>query len=207
MLIDCNNEAVIALLKVFDSAGERTSELQKSMEMRLAEEVLVPTIQGFQGELILTYNEFLSKRPSGSHSFAHGSEMITETVYWVSVARIGMGGIAHVPAVIHPPWGPKKGPKISLTTPQEFRVPVVWKRYLTDSYRRQRAHHFVVDKGKPEDMSGSVDISFFGRHLFRIRRNGLDWATKVEIAIGDKSVAEWLKKVKSARVYNQLCRK
>ncbi|MFZ2253108.1 MAG: hypothetical protein WAW13_02965 [Minisyncoccia bacterium] len=208
MIIDRNNPHVTGLEEVWNSALVRSDELSQELQGRLVQEVIAPAVQEFKGELVLKYHEFLTMVRSGAHSFAYGSEMISKTVYWVSVARIGDGEIMEVPEVVHPPCGPVDGQKLVLSTPRKFLVPILWGTYLSVRYRKNsRRPHFVITPKKSNEEMSTFDVAYFGEQLFRLRRGKHDWATKVQIIVGNESVGKWMKEAKSAGTYNQLQRK
>ncbi len=93
MIITANSPEVLVLRQVWNSAEKRTEGLVNGLRRRLTRSILAPALRGHGGELILKYQQFLTRVPSGFHSFAHGSEMIPKTVYWVSVARMARGVI------------------------------------------------------------------------------------------------------------------
>lgn len=190
----------VALLKqMWNSAGERTAELGEELKQRLVCDVLEPAVQKFDGQLVLKYHEFLTRVPSGRHSFAHGSEMVAKTVRWTSVARIAPGEVEEVPE--------DSTPSGIFATPSKVLVPVLWEIYLEPRYRRSTiCPHFVV--GKVDELNkGKFDISLLGHNLFLMRRTDLSFATKIEIAVGNESVGAWLKERKSAQTFNMLMRR
>ena len=203
MIITVNNPEVLVLKQVWDSAEERTAGLAEGLRRKMARDILVPAVQKFEEELIHKYQEFLTRVPSDRHHSAYGSEMISKTVYWVSVARIACGDIKEIPEVHHP--SPKE--KFTFVTPSKVLVPVLWEHHLEPRYRRgMHPPHFVLGKTK-EGHVEKTDFSFLGHHLFRIRRSDLDSATKIEIAVGNESVGEWLRERKSAQTLNMLMRR
>lgn len=203
MIITASNPEVLALKSIWDSVGERTDELSEELKQRLVKDVFAPAVQEFGGELILKYQEFLSSVPNGNHSRVYGSEMVTKTVYWVSVARLAGGEIEEVSGKHH--LSPKG--KLILATPSKVLVPVFWEVYLGSRYRATSPRpRFVV--GETAGGNGSrFDIALLGHHLFGVKKTDLDRATKIEIAIGNESVREWLRGRESARTYSMLCRK
>jgi len=92
MLIDRNHSAVAALVSEWRTLNHpdvaAKSEASLTFQRALARQVMEPLAQGLFGEPILSYHEFLARVPSGSHSFIHGSEMISKTVPWVTVAKM-----------------------------------------------------------------------------------------------------------------------
>ena len=200
MIITVNNPEVLVLKQVWDSAEERTAGLAEGLRRKMARDILVPAVQGFGGELILKYQEFLTRVPSGRHHSAYGSEMISKTVYWVSVARIAPGVVDEVPGIPPPNH-------MSFATLSKVLVPVHWEIYLEPRYRRGvHLPHFALGKAKEGDVE-RTDFSFLGHHLFRMRRSDFDWATKIEIAVGNESVGKWLRERKSAQTFNMLMRR
>ncbi len=191
---------VAVLKQIWDSVDRRTEGLAEGLKRRLVRTAIAPAVAMANGELILKYHEFLTRVPSGRHSFAHGSEMISKTVYWVSVARIAGGGIEEVPEI--PPEN-----HMSFATLSKVLVPVQWENNLMPRYRRSaNSPHFVLGE-MPERNEGKFDTAFFGHHLFRIRRGDFYWATTVEIAVGNDSVGMWLRERKSAQTFNMLMRR
>lgn len=207
MIIDLNNPCVMGLVHTWNSALVRSSDLSQNLQKRLVREVISPAIQGFKGELVLKYRESLRVVPTGGHSFAHGSEMISTTVYWVSVGRIADGEIVEVPRGTPQPRGPEEKLKFVFVKPREFLVSNLWSVDLSPRYRHSGHPYFVVASTKFKEKTSTFDVAYFGGHLFSQNHTALDWATKVVIAIGNESVREWLVKTKSARTYNQLSRK
>lgn len=66
--------------------------------------------------------------------------------------------------------------------------------------------YFVL--GEPNDMEeNKFDISLLGYHLFSLMKPRFDWATKIEIAVGNESVGTWLTERKSAQTFNMLMRR
>ena len=167
-------------------------------------EVIAPAVQEFKGELVLKYHEFLTMVPSGTHSFTHGSEMVSKTVYWVSVARTTDGKLIEVPKVDRPRI--VGGLKNVFTTSRKFLIPALWHEYLSPQYRNSHQPYFAITPKKTKEEDVSFDVAYFGEHLFRLKRGQYDWATKVEIAFGNESVREWLEKTKSVCTYGQLSR-
>jgi hypothetical protein len=199
MIITENSPEVVILKRVWNYEDGRIEGLAEGLK-RLARSAILPAVQTFQGELILKYQEFLTRVPSGRHSFAHGSEMISKIVHWVSVARIAGSQIEEVPIIPAPN-------QMSFATPSKVLVPVQWEIYLKPQYRRG-AHfpHFVLGE-MTEQNERKFDLAPLGHHLFRMRRGDLDWATKIEIAIGNESVGTWLRERKSAQTFNMLMRR
>jgi len=200
VIITSSDPEVLTLKSIWDSVGERTDELSEELKQRLVKDVFAPAVQEFNGELILKYQEFLTRVPSGRHSSAYGSEMIPKTVYWVSVARIAGSEIEEVPKIPPPNH-------MSFATLSKILVPVLWEIYLEPRYRRGiNRPHFVL--GKPnEENESKFDISLLGHHLFRMRRTDLDLYTSIEIAVGNESVGAWLRERKSADVFSMLMRR
>lgn len=198
---------MIELVQTWNLAPVRSDDLSQDLQGKVVREVIVPAVQDYKDELILTYHEFLTMVRSGSHSFVHGSEMISKTAYWVSVARIADGDFIEVPKVVHPPCGPEGEPVFSFITPRKFLAPVFWRSYLSPRYRNSHQPYFVITPEKSVEEANMFDVSYFGEQFFRLRQGKHDWATKVEIVVGNESVGEWLRKTKSARTYNQLQRK
>lgn len=203
MIITSSDPEVLTLKSIWDSVGERTDELSEELKQRLVKDVFAPAVQEFNGELILKYQEFLSRVPNGNHSLAYGSEMVTKTVYWASVARIAHSDVEEVLKVRH--LSPKK--KFIFVTPSKVLVPVLWETYLEPQYRggKNQTHFAVGEIAKANE--NKFDISLLGHYLFRFARNDLDWATKIEIAVGNESVSTWLRERESADVFSMLMRR
>lgn len=203
MIITANSPDVLALKSVWDSAKKRTEGLGSGLRRRLARSILAPALLGHEGELILKYHEFLSMCPSDFHSSAHGSKMVSETVRWVSVARLSDSEIEEVSEEKHP--SPRE--KLVFSIPSRVLVSILWENNLVPRYRRGTNHpHFVFGK-MAEQNEGKFDLALLGHHLFRHRRGDLDWATKIEIAVGNESVGAWLRERKSAQTFNMLMRR
>lgn len=208
MIIDEKNPRVIELIQAWNEAPIRSQELCEELQERLARQVIAPVVHEFKGELILKYHEFLAMVPSGVHSFAHGSEMVSKTVYWVSVGRIASGDRIEIPKIVHPPRGPIGGPKLTFVTPKQFIVLVLWSEYLKPQYQNSsQPSYFVVDSDQPKVDECMFDVSFFGEDLFRLWEDRFSWATKNAIVVGNESVLEWMKKFNSEQTYTQLMSK
>lgn len=208
MIIDQNNPRVIELIQAWNATSTRSGELCEEFQERLTRQVIVPAVQECTGELILKYHEFLTMVPSGAHSFAHGSQMVSKTVYWVSVGRIASGDRIEIPKIVHPPRGPVGGPKLTFVTPKKFIVLVHWSEYLKPQYKNSsQPSHFVVDQNQKKVDEFMFDVSFFGEDLFFLREDRFAWATKDAIVVGNASVLEWMKKLNSEKTYTQLMNK
>lgn len=200
MIITANNPEVAVLNQVWNSVDRRTEGLAEGLKRRLARDVIAPAVAGFNGELILKYQEFLTRVPSGRHSFAHGFEMISKAVYWVSVARIAGSEIEEV-SKIPPPN------HMSFATLSKILIPVLWETYLEPRYRRGIHRPYFALGKVAEGNKERTDFSLLGHHLFRFTRSDLDWATKIEIVVGNESVGAWLRERKSAQTFNMLMKR
>ncbi|MCF7815550.1 MAG: hypothetical protein K9M10_02190 [Candidatus Pacebacteria bacterium] len=201
MIITTSTPEVLVLKQIWDSAEKPIAGLRDGLQRRLVRTVFAPAVRKFSGELILAYHKFISKVPSGFHSFAHGSEMVAETVHWVSVARIADGQIEEVPEE-------KGGTELIYTvTPNKVLVPVLSEITLKLRYRRNSFQPYFAIEKVVEPCDGKFDVARFGHCLFRHGKTGLDWATTNEIAVGNESVGTWLRERKSAQTYNMLCRR
>lgn len=220
MLIDRKTAAVAALLTEWETAP-RTRESSEQFKRQLAMTILKPAIRPFVGQLILFSHKFLTMRPTGGHSFAHGLEMCSEDVHRLTTGRI---------ASDRPPWifpvqsqgayftqQPGKRPEI-VPCPsgnREYFIPVQWLWHTQMRYRRNTNHpHFVMHKKGPSYESErpdeipipAIDISAFGDHLFRLVPHKLDWATNISIIMGTRSVRKWLADNKSLAAFNRISR-
>lgn len=203
MIITANSPEVLVLRQVWNSTEKRTEGLVNGLRRRLTRSILAPALRGHEGELILKYHEFLSMRPSDFHSSAHGSKMVSETVRWVSIARLSDSEIGEVPEEKYP----SPNEKLVFCIPSRVLVSILWENNLAPRYRRgTNRPHFVFGK-MTEQNEGKFDLALLGHHLFRMSRYDLDWATKIEIAVGNESVGEWLRERKSAIAYNMFMRR
>jgi len=220
MLIDRNHSAVAALVSEWSTLNHpdaaAKSEASLAFQRALARQVIEPLMKYFPGELVLTYHEFLARVPSGSHSFIHGSEIISETVRWVIVARMPSNTspiVVETVATKHV-MEPSKM-QMRIVAPPQFLLPVQWKKQLWSIYRGSSPQPCYVtenlDKKKVKDRfdidweRAPLDLSTFGEHLFRAaERTSSDWATQFNIAIGNDSVAAWLQEHRSVEVYQEL---
>ncbi len=209
MLINSDHEAVKRLCetwKKYKGNSPYLRELRSKDHARALRKILDEALLPFQGELILVYQTFLSSRPSGAHSFAHGSEMVSQTVYWVTVARI-----AEAKATYEKEGSRSMGigqERIRIGFASKYLVQVSMKKSLRPRYRGGKHEPYFVlpdasnESEAPEKMS--LDIAVLGQHLFRVQPHKNDWYTKVEIAFGNASVEEWLKVHDSAEVIPML---
>lgn len=220
MIIDFDHPAVKALIAEW--AGVQTVpendqlELSRALKERLANQILA-LIASFGGQLILTYHEFLIMEPSGAHSFAHGSEMWSKTVYWMHVARL-----CAPPSIVkeHSP-GSEIGRgqlKIRFAPSTTYLIPVAWQWALYPFYPDGGNQSFGFTKfgrflpwrtrREPDEVSepraDPLDISFLGDHLFKSRRGRHDWATKICLAVGTEAVGKWLTEHGSQAAFDQL---
>lgn len=221
MLIDTMHPLVQALLATWGDNRHlnerRRIQVSRELSAQLAQgiaQLLVP----FRGQLVLSYHEFLTMVSTGEHSFAHGSSMRSKTVYWTRVARLhqspelvekrSRGGVFDVGDA-----------KIRFAPSVQFLIPVAWQRTLHPYYPsdgNRPAFGFTLygklplwgTKREPDQVSepavDPLDISQFGNHLFKLRPEQHDWATKICLVIGTKAVKEWLEKHNSVEIYQSL---
>lgn len=223
MLIDTAHPLVQALLTEWrdnQRLGEkRRLQVSKELSAKLAQGV-TNLLAPFQGQLILSYHEFLTMEPTGEHSFAHGSAMWSKTVYWTRAARLHQSS----ELVEKRSRGRTIGlgeTKIRFAPSVEFLIPVAWQRVLYPYYpgRSSRpAFGFTLrgdlplwgTKREPDTVSEPtadlLDISYLGNHLFRLREGKHDWATKVCLVVGTRTVKEWLEQHDSVESYQSLKR-
>lgn len=211
MLINDSNKMVQVLLNDWRALAPATAEeVSQAYQKTLAKLVIEPATQCFPGELILKYHEFLHLKPTGEHSFAYGSTMGSETVYWVTLGRMTKedGGLIEQPATERL-IGPEDQ-QIRFVSPRKFLLPVEWKISLRPCWATSHSPCFAIkqpDKKTPADDAWQrepLDLSDLGQHLFRVRKNDLDWATKIFIVVGNESVMTWLDERQSSDVYVSL---
>lgn len=211
MLINDSNQTVQMLLSQWRAFAPATAEeVSQAYQKILAKLVIEPATQCFPRELILKYHEFLHMKPTGEHSFAHGSTMGSETAYWVTLGRMTKedGGLIERPATERL-IGPEELP-IRMVSPRKFLLPVEWKISLRPCWTTSHSPCFAIkqpDKKTPADDAWQrepLDLSELGSYLFRTRRGEFDWATKIFIAVGNESVMTWLDERQSSDVYVSL---
>lgn len=180
--------------------------LQADLAGSIAKEALP-----YGGQLILTYHEFLSMEPSGAHSFAHGSEMQSKTVYWVTIARLPrLVSLEQTKASSRTLQAGGGGSKIRFNTPARFFFPVRWTRQLWPIYPgTSRQPSFTLERPdkKPDDLADDklLNIGALGEHLFRTGPVGkLDWATKIYLVVGTSAVKSWLIRHQSVAAYEKI---
>jgi hypothetical protein len=220
MLIDRNTPAVAALLTEWQTAP-RTRESSEQFKSRLAMDILKPAIRPFVGQLMLFSHKFLTMVPTGTHSFAHGTEMRSKDIHWLTAGRIDSN---------RPPWifpmqtrgayivqPPGKKPEIvpySSEGMEDYFIPVRWFWRTQMRYRRGTNHpHFIMhEQGplyEPEQSYipvPAIDISAFGDHLFRLHNREHDWATNISLIIGTRGVKAYLADNKSLAAFNRIAR-
>lgn len=220
MLIDRKTPAVAALLTEWETAP-RTQESAAQFKMALAKSIIEPAIHPFAGQLILFYHKFLTMRPTGSHSFAHGLEMCSQDVHWLTAGRLAdkntlsfFASWIYGTRVAQPP---EKKPVI-ITSPsgsRSYHIPLRWFWHTQTHFRRGAYHpHFVMhtngpvyEPGEQDDVGApALDISAFGNHLFRLQEGRHDWATNISIIVGTRSVRKWLAENKSSATFNRIAR-
>lgn len=221
MLIDQKAPAIAALLAEWKDAP-RTNESSERFRHRLAKTVLEPMLQPFAGQLILFSYKFLTMEPTGGHSFAHGTEMWSKDVHRLTAGRLAS---AH-PLSIFAAWeqgplyvtqSPGKKPEAVMgrTGSKNYFAPAQWLWHTQMRYRRGATHpHFIMHKDGPSYESArsdevtipAIDISDFGRYLFRLSSRKSDWATNISIIVGTKSVKKWLIEHTSLTAFNRLSR-
>lgn len=221
MLIDSAHPLVQALLAKWNENRHhnerRRIQISKELSSQLAQgiaQLLVP----FRGQLVLSYHEFLTMVPTGEHSFALGSSMRSEMVYWTHVARLhhspelmekrSSGGVIDVGET-----------KIRFAPSVQFFIPVAWQRTLHPYYSNggnRLAFGFTLygklplwsTRREPDQVSeptvDPLNISHFGHHLFRLRQEKHDWATKIFLVVGTVAVGKWLEQCGSIETYQSL---
>lgn len=214
MRIDVDHQAVQGLCGYWKLAADWT-DLRRDLYGKTLRADLAASVAKIAlphgGQLALTYQEFLSMKPSGVHSSAHGSEMHSQTVYWVTVARLPrqvslerIKGSSSVHQI------GQNGPKVCFNTPERFFFPVRWKRQLWPIYPGSSCRpSFTLERPekKPDEAvdEKSLNIGALGEHLFRISPPGkLDWATKICVVVGTRAVKLWLIDHQSTETYEKL---
>jgi hypothetical protein len=211
MLINSNTAEVSALVKRWgvqrkdEASRNRASTRLRRQLMRIAVE---PILERFDGQLMLHYHRFLFMRPNGVHSFAFGSEYVSDTAYWVSVGRIDGGKLRRTPMRTR-----KLGcgdEAMTIRFAPMYAIPLrsecvfLAPRYAAGKHQP----YFVAREKKPEEAltppTFSIDVSALGDHLFAVTPGKHDWYTEIEIVLGTKSVHAWLKKHGSEQVFDEL---
>ncbi len=202
MLINRDHEAVKPLCEMwgkYSGTNPYLREKRSNDHARTLRGIISDALVPYKGELILSYQRFLSMRPTGAHSFAHGVEMASTTVYWGSVGRIAEAKAEYVHGGTRTMGIPPS--QITIGFASQYLVPVTSKVSLRPHYRGH-APYFVL----PEEKEGSTphvlsfDLAVLGQHLFRVQPHKDDWYKVVEIALGDASVEAWLTAHDSAEV-------
>ena len=196
MRITLDSPEVLALKKIWDSAEVQTPGKGEVLGNRLVQEVLVPAIRKFEGELILRYHEFLNKVPSGCHSIPHGTEMVTRTTYRTTVARLACCEIELVQG--------REGFMSPFRSPSKALATVLWGTDLEARYRSGDALPYFAFKHNGKSNENKLDLSLLGHHLFTMRKAEFDWATRIQIVIGNESVRTWLMERNSPTVFGAL---
>jgi hypothetical protein len=178
----------------------------------LIRQLIEPETMSHSGELVLFFHEFLTLRPTGEHSFAHGSVMGSETIYWVSVGRLTGEKITETEES-RTCFNPPEGPQMNVSFPPQFLLPVEGQMQLRPIYPGSSHHPCYTAKPPEKHRRASdavprntpIDLSAFGQHLFRVGREGpYEWATHFAAAIGNASVERWLVEQRSVKAYNEL---
>jgi hypothetical protein len=182
----------------------RSTDHQRSLR-KILDEVVVP----FSGELMLVYKRFLTMKPSGTHSFAHGTEMVSATVYWLTVCRIARAEPIYEKAGTRVMGSGKD--RIRIHFASKHLLPVTAKVSLMPRYRSGKHEpYFVLDSGvEPKPALNNradldIDLAVLGQHLFNVNPGNNDWYTKAEIAFGNDSVEAWLTEHDSTEVLSAL---
>ncbi len=223
MLIDSHHPSVRALVTEWVGTQSASEEDRFRVSMALKEQLadqILGCIASFGGELLLMQHRFLTMLPSGAHSFAYGSEMMSKTVYWTHVARI-----------LAPPTVLKEhssgseigcdGVNIWFASSTIYYIPVAWQWALYPFYPNggnqpsfgftkpgRRLDWIWMRTSKPEvpsvPSSDPLNISGFGDNLFRLRKGQYDWATKTCLAVGTEAVGLWLAEHRSQESFKRL---
>lgn len=215
MLIDRDHPLVQPLVRQWEVSKKLMSEKKSwsfglRLERRLAHEITAQAKE-FRGQLVLKYHEFLSMVPTGEHSFAHGSVMGSQTVYWVTVARLSEE-VALTATKLRRRTIDYGEFKRRLVFPPQYSLAVVWQRTLWPIYRGESFRPvFVLERPnkKPEtppdqEETRLLSIESLGNHLFSLRQGEHDWATKIEVVLGTSAVEQWLVEHRSAETFKQL---
>lgn len=179
----------------------KSEALQRELMLELVE----PELRRFNGELVLLYHKFLTMVPSGEHSFVHGSTMMSQDVYWTTVGRIDEARLRRIRAQVQRRQI-NSVPCLFRTSPK-FLVALRSASVSLEPRYAQGMHqpYFVVREKKPGDPviepRPTLDLSELGDHLFALHNGRHDWARKIEIVLGTKSVHAWLKEHGSEATY------
>lgn len=220
MLIDFSHPLVRSLSLEWQKR-DRKGCSQSSLEFqeRLARETL-PLVQPFAGELGLLYHEFLTMAPSGAHSFAHGTEMVSRTVYWLTAVRLSAPVSLVEEKSPGSEWGNEEH-KIRIAPSTSFLLSTLWQCSLYPYYpgeSNRPSFRFNEPRGmrlgwtarsqEPAKIStprpGPLDISCLGEHLFRGEERKHDWATRMCLVFGTADVEAWLKERSAPEVFFEL---
>lgn len=225
MLVSYQHPEVAALKGGWQPFARNQTEgsIQKpEFECRLAETIVIAA-QPFVGQLILYFHSYVRRFNTG-HSFARGFETGSDTVYHVWVARLADHVGLHLEQNCYP-VGKAVGLKALQQSSQlRYTVPVRWVRPLYPIYRnvgpcpsyilsppQPRKYHLPWTEHLDSDVlpfetdRRDLDISGYGRHIFRVGPEGdLDWSHQYEVALGTETVAEWLAKRGSLSAFVQL---
>jgi hypothetical protein len=212
MRINDKQPQIAALVARWNSTNSSNDDWKerKSEDLRreLALKVIEPELKAVDRQLILHHNRFLTMKPNGVHSFAHGSEMVSDTVDWISVGRISGSELKRVNASSRMIGRGEAAFRIGFAA--QFHVPLrsayvsLAPRYAMGAHQP----HFVIREEKPEEAGKpqrfSLDVSALGDHLFRLKRGQHDWYTQIEIVLGTEDVRAWLVEHKSEDAYLEL---
>lgn len=221
MLIDSTHPLIQSLTNEWEGArsGPDDGRLRLSEEFqdRLAD-LILGLLSPFAGELILLYHEFLTRVPSGAHSFAHGSEMVSETVYWPRAARLSAPVAMTKERSSGSEWGNEEH-RIRIAPSTSFLLSTEWQWSLYPYYPTT-AHRPSFGFNEPRKSFGwtrksqeavqslpksdPLDISCLGEHLFRVRQGKYDWATKICLVLGAPAVKGWFEERGSSSAYETL---
>ena len=223
MLIDRKTPGVAELLAKWNTLQPMEKyDRRERFKQRLAKSVIEPALRQFAGQLIIFYYEFLTKVPSGAHSFAYGTEMMSKTIYWVTTGRIRNDralSLIATPAQKLMLSSPKKGavPKIrTVTSGKDRSIPIQWSEHLETHYHSGSNHPYFIRKNpaaKHTPAQGdsrkvlSIDISDFEHSLFRLVPGQFDWAINTALIIGTTEVRNWLAKHGSADTFPELAKR
>lgn len=212
MRIHSGHPEVSPLIKRWNSIKGANSKWKRRKSNELHRELMLnivePPLMRFEGELVLLYHRFLTMVPSGEHSFAHGSTMVSKDVYWVTVGRIDGSKLERTRAqVCKRQIGTSE---VQFYTSPKFLVPLRSARVSLKPLYAMGKHepHFVIRESEPSSTGPMhpfmLDLSDLGDHLFAFRRGEHDWFTKIEIVLGTKSVHAWLAEHGSEETYQAL---
>jgi hypothetical protein len=212
VIINHSNPAVTSLVAEWCSlhhegpADKKRASL--ALQRALAVSVLAPAVNHHPGELILFYHKFLARRPTGGHSFAYGSEMVTDDEYVVLVGRIGPAAcIVETPETESIQFAGTPLEYTIVFSPR-FLLSTAWWTQLWPGYVHSNHPTRYVTR-RPDEKDSEfhrmpLDLSAFAQHLFPIRTREFDWAVEMEFAIGNDSVASWLLSHGSGDAWSEL---